>query len=43
MQEVVLYGILSNFLQDILNQKTIVGQELTDHRVTLVFRDQGPR
>lgn len=35
--------ILSNFLQDRLNQKNIVGQELTEHRVILVFRDGGPR
>lgn len=39
MQEVVLCGILSNFVQDLLNQNNIVGQELTDI-VTLVFRDR---
>lgn len=42
MQVVVLYGTLSNFLQDILNHKNIVGQELTEFRVTIVFRDRGP-
>lgn len=41
MQEVVLYAVLNNFLQDILNQKNIVEQDFTDHRVNTGF--QRPR